>query len=97
MAPGEEEKKEKKKRKEREVEKEDMTPAKKATQEKKEHAPKLRMSAYMFYCKEQRPLLMGMNSDLDVKEVGKRLWDSWGQLNDVEKEPYKQLLRTIRE
>ena len=57
---------------------------------KKEGKPKRGLSAYMFFCQEQRPEVAKKHPEMKFGELGKMLGEMWRALDESKKEPYKQ-------
>lgn len=57
---------------------------------KKEGKPKRGLSAYMFFCQEQRPEVAKKHPEMKFGELGKMLGEMWRDLDESKKEPYKQ-------
>jgi hypothetical protein len=63
-----------------EKEKSEYVPAEGEEEEKKK--PKRRTSAYMFFCKENRPIVKAENPDFDNKAVTKELSTQWKNIKE---------------
>ena len=63
-------------------------PPKKASTPKKKSGGKKKISGYMVFCKEQRPILKKESPDMPFGQVGKELGKRWKALSDKEKEQY---------
>ena len=65
---------------------------------KKKHplAPKLPLSSYMEFAKEQRPRVLADIGNLSVTEVGKEMGRQWQKLGDLEKKVYEDKYRENR-
>ena len=59
--------------------------AKPAAKDKVKKAP----SAYMLFCKKERPAIVKANPSATFGEVGKLLGAAWGKLSDASKAKYK--------
>ena len=46
-------------------------------------------SAYMLFCKKERPAIVKANPNATFGEVGKLLGAAWGKLSDASKAKYK--------
>jgi len=60
-------------------------------------APKKPLSGFMFFSKEQRPILKGENPDIKFSEMGKLLGDKWKNLTDDEKNKYNDMNKVDKE
>ena len=56
-----------------------------AAKDKVKKAP----SAYMLFCKKERPAIVKANPNATFGEVGKLLGAAWGKLSDASKAKYK--------
>ena len=56
-----------------------------AAKDKVKKAP----SAYMLFCKKERPAIVKANPSATFGEVGKLLGAAWGKLSDASKAKYK--------
>ena len=56
-----------------------------AAKDKVKKAP----SAYMLFCKKERPAIVKANPTATFGEVGKLLGAAWGKLSDASKAKYK--------
>ncbi|KAI2502170.1 DNA binding protein [Fragilaria crotonensis] len=69
----------------------EMPPKKeKAAPKKKSTGGKKKVSGYMLFCKETRPIIIKESPDLAFGAVGKELGKRWKALSDEEKEAYKK-------
>ncbi|XP_013396137.1 high mobility group protein B2-like [Lingula anatina] len=55
---------------------------KKRKQKKDPNAPKRGMSAFFFFCAQERPALRAQFPDLGVGEIAKKLGDKWSKVTD---------------
>lgn len=53
--------------------------------------PKRGLTAYIFFCKEQRSVLKEEREDLSTKEVTAELGKSWRELSENDRKPYAKL------
>jgi hypothetical protein len=65
-----------------------MPPKKKVV--KKKSGGKKKVTGYMLFCKETRPLIIKETPDMAFGQVGKELGKRWKALTDEEKEGYKK-------
>lgn len=64
-------------------------PPKKSPAKKKSAGGKKKVSGYMLFCKEQRPIVKKEMPDLTFGQIGKELGKRWKALSEKEKEGYK--------
>ena len=67
----------------------EIEPKKKKTPSPKKTSPPRKMSAYSFFCKENREEVKDDNSELPPIEITKLLAKMWGDLDDDEKSEWK--------
>lgn len=60
----------------------------------KRSGPKRGLSAYIFFCNDQREILKEENPDLPTKEVTSELGKRWRELSEKGREPYNKLAAT---
>ena len=65
-------------------------PPKKKPAAKKKVGGKKKVSGYMLFCKETRPLIIKETPGMAFGAVGKELGKRWRELTDEEKEAYKK-------
>lgn len=63
---------------------------KKPAPKKKSTGGKKKVSGYMLFCKETRPVIIKESPDLAFGAVGKELGKRWRALTDEEKEAFKK-------
>eukprot|EP00545_Synedropsis_sp_CCMP1620_P006464 CAMPEP_0119009350 /NCGR_PEP_ID=MMETSP1176-20130426/4306_1 /TAXON_ID=265551 /ORGANISM="Synedropsis recta cf, Strain CCMP1620" /LENGTH=71 /DNA_ID=CAMNT_0006961851 /DNA_START=135 /DNA_END=350 /DNA_ORIENTATION=- len=63
---------------------------KKKVVKKKSGGGKKKVTGYMLFCKETRPIIVGETPDLPFGQVGKELGKRWKALTDEEKLAYKK-------
>eukprot|EP01120_Amphizonella_sp_Union-15-10_P013790 TRINITY_DN6497_c0_g1_i1.p1 TRINITY_DN6497_c0_g1~~TRINITY_DN6497_c0_g1_i1.p1 ORF type:complete len:343 (+),score=68.65 TRINITY_DN6497_c0_g1_i1:95-1123(+) len=56
----------------------------------KQPQPKRAVSAYMVFCKDQRPVIRTENPKISITEISRKVANAWKELTDEEKEPYIQ-------
>merc|ERR1711865_994760 len=77
---------------------EKKTAAKKGKKEKKEKKGyKNGLSAFMFYCKDERPKLVKAHSDWAFGAFGKALGEQWGKCAAKDKVKYEKLAAKDKE
>merc|ERR1711976_1052691 len=65
--------------------------SKKGKRSKKDpDAPKKGLSAYMFFCADQRDAVKKKHPSYTLGEIAKKLGAKWGDLTDAEKKPYNK-------
>ena len=57
----------------------------------KRSGPKRGLTAYIFFCKEQRVLIKEENTELSTKEMTSELGKRWSNLSDKDRKPYIKL------
>ncbi len=57
----------------------------------KRAGPKRGLTAYIFFCKDQRAVLKDENSELSTKEVTAELGKRWRELSEKDRKPYEKL------
>ena len=67
-----------------------MGPKKAKAPVKKSGGGGKKISGYMLFCKEQRPIVKEENPDMTFGELGKELGKRWKALSDADKEGYKK-------
>ena len=61
------------------------------TEKVKREGPKRGLTAYIFFCKNQRPIIKDNNPNLSTKEITIQLGKEWKELSENEKSPYNKL------
>mmetsp|Transcript_4844 Transcript_4844/g.7332 ORF Transcript_4844/g.7332 Transcript_4844/m.7332 type:complete len:93 (-) Transcript_4844:51-329(-) len=53
--------------------------------------PKRPLSAFMFFSKENRPIVIAENEGISFGAIGKKLGEKWRGMSDSDKKPYAKL------
>jgi len=61
----------------------------KAKKEKDPNAPKRPLSAFMFFCQDNRPALKQANPNANFSELGKIMGAAWKEVSEADKKPYE--------
>jgi hypothetical protein len=57
---------------------------------KKRKGPKRGLSSYIYFCKEQRPIVKENNNNMSAKEITTELGRLWKLLSDADKKPFEK-------
>ena len=60
------------------------------------HHARRPMNAFLIFCKKHRPIVRKRYQNLENRGVTRILGEWWAQLDDTEKEPYKNLAQEVK-
>ena len=63
------------------------------SKKKKRKGPKRGLSSYIYFCKEQRPVVKEKNIEMSAKEITTELGRQWKLLSETDKKPYEKLAK----
>lgn len=69
----------------------EKTKGKKRKRSKDPNAPKRSLSAFFWFCQDERPKVKEQNNDLSVGEIAKELGRQWNEVSDEVKSKYEAL------